>query len=122
MTNIEHRICFHFISILRIIILSRCYAQCRLNAWARRAVARGPESIEARANLCMLCMAYFFKRTNAIIYLALSTFTVLFMFHVSGCVGRDPSALLCPGPYNAVKTTLILRIIILSRFYAPAVI
>jgi len=25
---------------------------------------------------------------------------------VSGCVGRDPSALPCPGAYNAVKTVL----------------
>ena len=28
---------------------------------------------------------------------------------VSGCVGRGPSALLCPGPYYAVKTALIVR-------------
>jgi hypothetical protein len=26
--------------------------------------------------------------------------------HVSGCVGRGSSALLCPGAYNAVKTAL----------------
>jgi hypothetical protein len=26
---------------------------------------------------------------------------------VSGCVGMGPSALLCPGAYNAVKTTPI---------------
>ena len=25
---------------------------------------------------------------------------------VCGCVGRGPSALLCPGAYNAVKMTL----------------
>ena len=27
---------------------------------------------------------------------------------VSGCVGKGPSALLCPGAYNAVKTALLL--------------
>jgi hypothetical protein len=27
---------------------------------------------------------------------------------VSGCVGRGPSALLCPGAYNAVKSALIM--------------
>jgi len=26
---------------------------------------------------------------------------------VSGCVGMGPCSLLCPGAYNAVKTTLI---------------
>jgi len=26
---------------------------------------------------------------------------------VSGCVGMDPSALLCPGAYNVVKTALV---------------
>jgi hypothetical protein len=29
---------------------------------------------------------------------------------VSGCVGRGPSALLCPGAYNAVKTALVWRL------------
>ena len=28
--------------------------------------------------------------------------------YVSGCVSMGPSALLCPGSYNAVKTVLVL--------------
>jgi len=31
--------------------------------------------------------------------------TIYIFIPVSGCVGRDPSALLCPGTYNAVKRT-----------------
>jgi hypothetical protein len=34
--------------------------QFRLNAWVRWAIARGPTSIGAHANLCMFCMAYVF--------------------------------------------------------------
>jgi hypothetical protein len=32
------------------------------------------------------------------------------LIHVSSCVGRDPSALLFPGDYYAVKTALIQHI------------
>jgi hypothetical protein len=28
---------------------------------------------------------------------------------VSGCVGMDPSALLCAGAFDAVKTALLLK-------------
>ena len=28
------------------------------------------------------------------------------IIHVSGCLVKDPSALLCPGAYNAVNTAL----------------
>jgi len=38
---------------------SRYVKQCRLNAWARWAVARGPNSIGGHAYLCMLCTACF---------------------------------------------------------------
>ena len=30
---------------------------------------------------------------------------------MSGCVGMDPSALLCPGARDAVKTTLLLLLL-----------
>jgi len=36
--------------------------------------------------------------------------TIYIFIPVSGCVGRDPSALLCPGAYHAVKTTLDIGI------------
>jgi hypothetical protein len=34
--------------------------------------------------------------------------TIYIFIHVNGCVGRGPSALLFPGAYDAVKTTLAL--------------
>ena len=33
--------------------------------------------------------------------------TIYIVIHVSGCVGRGPSALLCPGDYDAVKSVLV---------------
>jgi hypothetical protein len=37
---------------------------------------------------------------------------------VSGCDGRGPSALLCPGAYNAVKTALVTCI---DRLYGISI-
>ena len=37
----------------------------------------------------------------------LKIMTIYISILVSGCVGRSPSALICPGAYNAVKTALI---------------
>ena len=83
-------------------------SQFHLNAWTRCAVAQEPH-----ANLCMLCTACFqclktdfVGSTNTInICLILSLYTFLFLSD-SGCVCRGPSALLCQGAYNAVKTAL----------------
>ena len=88
--------------------------QCCLKIWPCWAVARGPMTIRAHANLCMLCTTCFFKclntdfvgSTNTILDICLILLTIYICIPVSGCVGRGPSALLCPGAYNAVKTAL----------------
>jgi hypothetical protein len=48
--------------------------------------------------------------TNTI-NLCLILSTIYIFIPVSGCVGRDSSALLCPGAYNAAKTALHLRLV-----------
>jgi hypothetical protein len=37
---------------------------------------------------------------------------------VSGCVGRSPTLLFCPGAYNAVKTTLHYMYISIEKYKA----
>jgi len=80
--------------------------QFRFNAWARWAVARGPTSIGPHAYLCMFCTVCFSNLVCLILY----TFTVL-QVPMSGCVGMGPSALLCPGARDAVKTALLLLLL-----------
>ena len=77
--------------------------QCRLNAWARWAVARG-----THANLWTSCFFmlkhWFCQKYSYNIYLILSTNYIF--IPVRGCVSRGPSELLWPGDYFAVKTML----------------
>jgi hypothetical protein len=37
---------------------------------------------------------------------------------VSGCVGRSPTLLFCPGTYNVVKTTLHYMYISIEKYKA----
>ena len=80
--------------------------QCRLNAWTRWAVARVPH-----ANLCMLRSEFFlmFKHWFCWKYQYMFNFIGHLYFYSSEWLCRwDPSTLLCPVVYNAVKTALTI--------------
>lgn len=64
-------------------------SQCHLNVWARWAVAPGaPRAYGSHSNLV----------------------DNMHFSSASGCLGKVPIALLCPGVYSAVKTALFLLI------------
>ena len=81
----------------------------------------GPTSTGVYANLCMLCVACFlmFKlwfcwkyQYNKYMFNFIDIYSFI---HASGCVGISPSALLCLGAYNAVKTALTYIILIMEQ-------
>jgi len=41
--------------------------------------------------------------------------TIYTFIHVSGCVGRDPSTLLCPVAYNAVNAALTKIVVKMTK-------
>jgi hypothetical protein len=73
--------------------------------------------------ICVCCVQHVFLclntdfvgSTNTILDVCLILSTIFIFISVSGCVGicRGPSALLCPGAYNAVKMALPLSYFIL---------
>ena len=65
--------------------------------------------------ICVCCVQHVFLclntdfvgSTNTILDKYLIYSTIYNFIPLSGCVCRDPSALLCPGAYDAVKTALV---------------
>ena len=70
----------------------------------------GPMSIGTHTNL-WLCTAFYCLNTDFVestntINICLILSTIYIFIPVSGCVGRGPSALLCPWTYNTVNAAL----------------
>ena len=87
------------------------------NAWARWVVSWGGHEHRGPVPICVCCVRHVFFLmfihwlcwkycTNTILDICLILSTIYIFIHVSGCVGRGPSALLCPGAYYAAKTAL----------------
>jgi hypothetical protein len=112
----------------KLLITDQLWNQCRLNAWARWAVAMGPHEHRGPILIYVCCVQHVFwcintdfvEGTNTInICLILST--IYIFIPVSGCVDRGPSALFAPGVYNAVKIFIWINEQVKSAEY-PSVI
>jgi hypothetical protein len=86
------------------------YMQCHLNAWA---VAWSPHDHRGTMLIYECCIQHVFLmfkhwfcwkyQYNQYMFNFIDIYSFI---SVSGCVGRGPSALLCPWAYNFVKTAL----------------
>ena len=96
--------------------IERTYiGQCRLNAWARWAVAQRPPRAQGPyANLGMLCMACYLMFKNGVCWKYQYNrymFNFIDHIHFYSCewfCNYGTQCTVFPGAYNAVKTVLIL--------------
>ena len=83
--------------------------QCRLNAWARWAVARGPHEERAHCyyiNICVLCIKHWFCWMYQYNKYMFNFIDIYSFIPVSSCEVIGPIVMPCPGAYDAVKTAL----------------
>ena len=85
--------------------------RCRLNAWAHWTVVRGSNKHMGPILIYVCYVRHVFQCLNIDfvrstitinIHVCLILSTIYIFIAVSGCVGSDPSALICPGAYNAL--------------------
>ena len=96
------------------IFLTECiYASAVLTHGHTGQLSGVPRTHGPEVNICMLCTACFlclnidFLGSTYTINICLILMTIYIFIPVSGCVGRGPNGLLCPGAYDTVKTALV---------------